>query len=289
MSHPHAYDHCVTNDAQALMADPALAAQLLALAEVHQDGWCRAEEVERLGDGSLAGKANRWTSRLEALVRDHPNVHLLTDGMDGYPQNLRSVEGRPALLFVDGAILSGDARALAVVGSRQANEDAISTASGLASALARAGYTVVSGLARGIDTAAHKGALAAGGRTIAVVGTGIDEVFPAENGGLVDRIRQSGALVSQFPPGHGPTKTTFPARNAVIAGLSLGSLIVTASERSGTRIEIDRTLAQGRPVFLWEPYLGDQAWARRLAERPLVHMVASVYEIEPVLGATPME
>lgn len=272
------------------MTDPALAtaARLLALAESHQDGWRRAEELERSGDGPSAGEVDRWTSRLEALCRDHPDVHVLTNTMDGYPENLRSVKGRPALLFVDGAILPGDARALAVVGSRQAHEGAISTASGLAATLARAGYTIVSGLARGVDTAAHKGALAAGGRTVAVVGTGIDEVFPPENGGLVDRIRRSGALVSQFPPGHGPTKTTFPARNAVIAGLSLGSLVVTANERSGTRIEIDRTLAQGRPVFLWEPYLGDQAWARRLAERPLVHMVASVHDIEPVLGGTPM-
>lgn len=192
------------------------------------------------------------------------------------------------MLFVDGAITPADTRSVAVVGSREADSGAINTAAALASDLAEAGFTVVSGLARGVDTAGHKGALASGGRTLAVVGTGIDEVFPPENRGLVGRIRRSGAVVSQFPPGHGPTKTTFPARNAVIAGLALGSLVVTASERSGTRIEMDRTLELGRPVFLWEPRLGGQVWAQRLAERPLVHMVASAADIERLLAGTPL-
>lgn len=275
-----------------MLTDPTLElpARLLALGESRQDGWCPVEDTARptdLGSGHVALAAERWATRLEGLLAERPGLRVMVDGADGYPANLRAVEGRPALLFVEGAILPGDDRALAVVGSRQAEEAAIAAASYIASELAHLGYTVVSGLARGVDTAAHKGALAGGGRTIAVVGTGVNEVFPPENGNLLARIRASGALVSQFPPGHGPTKTTFPARNAVIAGLSLGSIVVTASERSGSRIEIDRTLAQGRPVFLWQPFLGHQAWARRLAERPLVHLVASVAEIERLLGGTP--
>lgn len=289
---PNVYNDLVINESQALMTGSALgqAARFLALAEGRLDGWCRAEEVAALAPKAVAEaeQVDRWVRRLEVLVHQHPEVHVLIDGTEGYPKNLGSVEGRPAVLFVDGLILPDDARALAVVGSRQADLTVIKAASGLASRLAHAGYTVVSGLARGVDTASHKGALAAGGRTIAVVGTGIDQMFPPENGGLVQRIRRSGAVVSQFPPGHGPTKTSFPARNSVIAGLSRGSIVVTANERSGTRIEIDRTLAQGRPVFLWQPFLGDQPWAWRLAEHPHVHMVTSVDDIEDVLTVTPM-
>ncbi len=276
-------------EAKVLMTDPDLevAAQLLALGQGRQDGWCRAEDVAVLGDGQLGDDAlavERWAWRLDALLRERPQVRVVVDGRNGYPHNLGSVQGRPALLFFEGTFADCDDRALAVVGSRQADEAAIGVTLQIAAELARRDYTVVSGLARGVDTAAHKGALEGGGRTIAVVGTGIDEVFPPENCGLVDRISQSGSLVSQFPPGHGPTKTTFPARNAVIAGLSLGSVVVTASERSGTRIEIDRTLAQGRPVFLWEPLLGDQGWARRMASTALVHRVGSVDEIDTIVG-----
>jgi len=282
----------MTSETQALITDPAveLAARLLALGENRQDGWCRAEDISLLSEpsnGLAPPEIKRWERRLDTLLGERPDLRAVLDGGNGYPANLRRVEGRPALLFVDGAILERDDRALAVVGSRQAEDVAICAAFDIASGLAVAGFTIVSGLARGVDTAAHKGALAAGGRTIAVVGTGIAKVFPPENGGLVDRIRRRGAVVSQFPPGHGPTKTTFPARNGVIAGLSLGSVVVTASERSGTRIEIDRTLAQNRPVFLWAPYLNEQAWARRLAESPLVHLVASVEEIERLISTTP--
>lgn len=292
MSHPRAYDHGVASEAQASMTDHALdlAARVMALGEARQDGWCRAEDVIHSGDRSLEESdhsVSRWARRLDDLLRERPEVRVVTDGTDAYPPNLRPFSGRPALLFVDGLITDGDDRALAVVGSRRADDAAVAETWQLAGELARRGYTVVSGLARGVDTAAHKGALDAGGRTIAVVGTGIDEVFPPENGGLVDRIRRSGALVSQFPPGHGPTKTTFPARNAVIAGLSLGSVVVTASERSGTRIEIDRTLAQGRPVFLWEPFLAHEAWARRLAATSLVHLVSSVEQIDSIVGGEP--
>ncbi len=273
-----------------MLTDPDLgmAARILAMAETRKDGWARAEDLDRLTvtDSLFADPAvERWALRLGSLLHDRPAVQVVVDGTEGYPNNLRTVAGRPALLFLDGMKLPEDDRALAVVGSRQATDEAIAVTSMVAGELVRRHYTVVSGLARGIDTAAHKGALAAGGRTIAVVGTGIDEVFPPENGGFIESVRSAGLLVSQFPPGYGPTKTTFPARNAVIAGMSLASLVVTASERSGTRIEIDRSLAQGRPVFLWEPLLGAQPWAQELASDPLVHLIRSADEVDEVLQA----
>jgi len=267
--------------------DLKVAAWLLALGEGRQDGWCRAEDARVRQDDDLVGgpeTVERWVARLDTLLSHRPDMQIVVDGAKSYPPNLTPVEGRPALLFVDGTIGRADNRAVAVVGSRKADGAALDATSEIAAELGVRGYTVVSGLARGVDTAAHKGAIAGGGRTIAVVGTGIDEVFPPENGGLLSRIRRSGALVSQFPPGHGPTKTTFPARNAVIAGLSLGSVVVTANERSGTRIEIDRTLAQGRPVLLWAPFLAREAWARRFVANPLVHLVETVDEIDSIVG-----
>jgi len=267
--------------------DVEVAARILAVAQRRQDGWCPAEDLPMLLDGDLVGATldfAPWARRLDELLRRRPAVTVAVDGGATYPRNLRYITGRPALLFLDATMQPDDDRAVAVVGSRRADDGAIEATTAIAMELVERNYTVVSGLARGIDTAAHKGALAAGGRTIAVVGTGIDEVFPPENGGFIDRIRAAGVIISQFPPGHGPTKTTFPARNAVIAGLSLGSLVVTASERSGTRIEIDRSLAQGRPVFLWEPLLGSQRWAQTLAAHDLVHLISSLDELDQVLG-----
>ena len=116
------------------------------------------------------------------------------------------------------------------------------------------------------------------------MGTGTGVIFPPENAALSDRIRNHGALISQFPPGFGPTRASFPARNAVIAGMSLGSLIITANERSGTRIEIDPPLAQGRPVLLWRGLLESERWAHQLALDPLVRFVDSVEEIIGAVG-----
>jgi DNA processing protein len=194
------------------------------------------------------------------------------------------VDGRPALLFVDGDLRAENEHAVAIVGSRTADNEALRVAASLAKSLSERGITIVSGLARGIDTAAHQGAIEGQGRTLAVMGTGIDRLFPPENTSLAEAIRVRGALLSQFPPAYGPTKTTFPARNAVIAGLSKVSVIVAASERSGTRIEIDNSIAQGRPVLLWKPLLASQHWARELAREPLVDFIESAIEIEEMLG-----
>ncbi len=258
------------------------AAALLTESAHLSDGWIAADVPRALiqvDPNSIA----TWTAKLQILVDQNPDLEILLAGSDRYPQNLRTVKSRPALLFVEGHLRGADDRAVAIVGSRGADSTALDTARSLAHDLASRGTTIVSGLARGVDSAAHKGALEARGRTLAVMGTGIGRVFPAENAELSESIRRHGALISQFPPGYGPTKTTFPARNAVIAGLSRASVIVVAGERSGTRIEINQSLVQGRPVLLWGPLLGAQHWAKTLAGEPLVEFVESASEIEESL------
>ncbi len=232
------------------------------------------DRLRRSADTTLAYK---WITRFMRL--GDSSVRIVTTAMSEYPSNLRAIDRRPEVLYLAGDITSADAQAVAVVGTRQASGHATAAARSLSAELAQAGYTIISGLARGIDAASHEGALEAHGRTIAVLGTGIDVVFPEENVHIAARARSHGALVSQFPPGSPPAKDTFPARNATISGLALGSVIIDAEERSGTRIEANFSLAQGRPVFLWEPVIGRRAWARDFSVTPDVHFVGSANEI----------
>ena len=202
---------------------------------------------------------------------------------DDYPENLRGVHDRPPLVFVAGSYLASDARAVAVIGSRVAGEPGRRAAGVLAEHLVGAGYTVVSGLARGIDHAAHTRALAAGGRTIAVIGTGLRHSYPPEHAELQRRIAAAGAVVSQFWPDSPPTRHSFPLRNAVMSGLSQATVIVEATHTSGARIQARRALAHGRPVFLRRTLL-EQAWARELAARPGTYVVTSPGEITEALS-----
>lgn len=217
------------------------------------------------------------------VAQDPPASAVDVESSD-YPERLRDLDGRPALLFIHGCIPESDRSPVAIVGSRKATAAGRKAATEIARQLGESGSVVVSGLAEGIDTAAHEGVLKAGGKTVAVMGTGLGRVFPAANEGLARRISRSGALVTQFPPDYGPTKTTFPARNALIAGLSDVSLLVEMSESSGTRIEANCAIAQGKQVLLWEPLLGDKAWAQEFAEQPLVRFVSSSTEVVELAG-----
>ena len=165
-----------------------------------------------------------------------------------YPALLASISSPPEL-DVRGTLEPGDALAIAIVGSRQATAYGVEVAETLAADLAARGVTIVSGLARGIDTAAHRGALAAGGRTLAVLGHGIAHVYPPENRGLAEAIVEHGALLSQFPPTIGPLAYHFPARNRTLAGLALGVVVVEAAERSGALITAGLAGDLGREVF----------------------------------------
>ncbi|GAC1658158.1 MAG: hypothetical protein NVS4B3_25320 [Gemmatimonadaceae bacterium] len=180
-----------------------------------------------------------------------------------YPRNLRVAGNRPPLLFVVGCWREDvDGRAVAVVGARNASPIGLRRAARVARDLVRGGYTVVSGLARGVDAAAHIAALDAGGRTAAVMGTGIERRYPAANRVLADRIVASGgALLSRFLPQQPPTVWTFPHRNVVTAGLSLAIVIVEAGAISGTRRMAYDALRQGRAVFLLRSLVRSQTWA----------------------------
>jgi DNA processing protein len=173
---------------------------------------------------------------------------LLTSRDEAYPALLAAMSSPPTL-HVRGTLLAADNLAMAIVGSRRASPYGVEVAERLAADLAARGVTIVSGLARGIDTAAHRGALAAGGRTIAVLGHGIDLCYPPENRGLADEIEAHGALVSQFFPRMRPLRENFPVRNRTIAGLALGVVVVEAAERSGALITAGAAGDFGREVF----------------------------------------
>jgi len=175
--------------------------------------------------------------------------HLVTCLDPTYPRRLRHIHDPPPLLFVRGDLRPEDELAVAVIGSRAASPYGLRMARELAEGLARCGVTVVSGLARGTDAAAHAAALRAGGRTIAVLGSGIDVVYPSEHRALANAIAGRGAVLSELPMGTPPDAENFPSRNRIISGSALGTVVVEAAERSGSLITASLALEQGRDVF----------------------------------------
>ncbi len=178
------------------------------------------------------------------------HIQALTLLDEAYPANLRLIADPPPVLFVRGEICPSDERAVAVVGTRRATAYGHSVTQRLASDLAAAGVTVVSGLAKGVDTVAHRATIDAGGRTLAVLGNGLDQVYPPQNAKLAERVSGAGALVSEFPPGTPPDAVNFPRRNRIISGLSRATLIVEAPAHSGALITADFALEQGRDVLV---------------------------------------
>ncbi len=184
----------------------------------------------------------------ERLVKH--DVTVLTEEDPDYPERLRVTAGAPALIFVRGAFTAADDLAVAIVGTRRMTSYGREVTHRLATGLAAVGVTVVSGLAKGVDGIAHKAALDAGGRTLAVLAHGLDTVYPREHGALAARITaDGGALVTEYPPGTRPDATNFPARNRIISGLALGVVVVEADQKSGAMITADFAAEQGREVF----------------------------------------
>ena len=216
-------------------------------------------------------------------VQEAVGVSVLTVLDNEYPQNLRAIYNQPPVLFVKGGLLPHDERSVAVVGTRSASPEGLRQAHRLAFRLANRDVTVLSGLARGIDTAAHRGALAAGGRTIAVMGTGIDRVYPPENANLARRIADRGALVTQFWPGTPPLAHNFPMRNIVMSGLSLGTAVIEASATSGAKMQARLALDHGKRVFLVESLVLSQPWAQRCAREPGATVVKNVDDIIDII------
>jgi DNA processing protein len=193
---------------------------------------------------------DRWADvKAKIASLDAMGGRLVTWQDESYPESLRHIYDPPLFLFVRGTLEERDALAVAIVGSRASSPYGRQITAAISDRLARAGLTIVSGLARGIDAAAHAAALAAGGRTIAVLGCGIDLVYPSEHHQLQMRIVKNGAVVSEFPPGTPPDGENFPSRNRIISGLSLGTVVVEATEKSGSLITAEHALEQGREVF----------------------------------------
>ena len=176
-------------------------------------------------------------------------LKILTQDNKDYPENLKNIYDPPIVLYVKGEINPIDKLSIAIVGSRRSSFYGLEQAKQFAKGLSALGFTVVSGLARGIDTQAHKGALLGGGRTIAVIGSGFKYMYPPENKELAEDIAKKGAVISEFPIETEPIRQNFPRRNRVISGLSLGVMVVEAGQNSGALITADFALEQGREVF----------------------------------------
>ncbi len=209
---------------------------------------------------SVPGLHPETVERLIALRRDRSapgqlasleakGVRLLSFEDAEYPCNLREIPDPPPLLFLRGRILPGDERSIAVIGSRRASSYGISACHRLVRELVDQGFSIVSGMAKGVDAAAHWAAMEREGRTLAVLGTGVDVVYPKANRKVFESVPDHGALLTEFLPGTEPFAKNFPKRNRIISGMALGVLVVEAAERSGTMITVRTALEQGREVF----------------------------------------
>jgi DNA processing protein len=240
-----------------------------------------AQVIEELRQQVTQDEVDHNVAQIGTWTSD--GLHLVTVLDDDYPLNLREVYNRPPFLFLRGQLQVEDNRSLAVVGTRTPTAQGLEQARQLAGDLAGRGVTVLSGLARGIDSAAHEGALAAGGRTVAVFGTGINRIYPPENAPLAARILRHGAHVSQFWPNAPPTKFSFPMRNVVSSGMALGTVVVEAHGKSGARMQARLCLEHGKRLFLVRSLVLHEEWAQRYAERPGTIVVESVDDVVAVL------
>ena len=239
--------------------------------------WLDRATVEALGSSVTEALVDRYVELIDEQAQQ--GVRLVTVLDDGYPENLRHIFNRPPFLFVRGSLEPADDRAFAIVGTRSASEDGLHQARRLAAEFAKREITVVSGLARGIDGAAHEAAMGAGGRTIAVFGTGIDRVYPPEHEDLARRVLEQGAHVSQFWPDTPPSRFTFPMRNVVTSGMALGTVVVEAHGRSGARLQARICLEHGKRLFLVRSLVPQEPWARKFAEHPATTVIDSVDDV----------
>jgi DNA processing protein len=253
---------------------PRLATVLLeagsssALLEGRTRGRGRDAEVTRsLRARVTADDVAQWEQVVRDTLRRTPGTRLLAVTDPDYPSNLKTVPSPPLVIFVRGDLAAADARAVAVIGSRQTEDRFLQCAAEVASKLAATGVTVVSGLAAGIDAAAHSGALRAGGRTLAAIATGVDRVYPAEHGPLAAAIAGAGALISRQWPDTPPTRRGFRRRNAVTSGLAVATVVVDAGPTSGARLGARLAFEQHRRVVLLDHLPRRHEWARRLASR----------------------
>lgn len=221
-------------------------------AQVFQASPNRLREVPGVGQKIISEiETAKTTSTVDEQIEicRKNEISLLTLAGPGYPTSLAEIFDPPSVLFCQGQILPADNISIAIVGARHATNYGLRVAGNLARGLSMAGITIVSGLARGIDAAAHRGALESGGRTIAVLGGGLLKLYPAEHAGLAKEIRQQGAVISEALPETSPKSGCFPRRNRIVSGMSLGVIVVEAGQHSGALISARLAMEQGREVF----------------------------------------
>ena len=211
--------------------------------------WCRVPGISEQLAFRIVDKLDLTYGEQVLDWSRQNNYAILTLLDDDYPPMLRELYDPPPFLFVKGNLVPADVKAVSIVGSRSATEYGRMTASRLAGELARQGITVVSGMAIGVDSSSHRGAMAAGGRTIAVLGSGIDVIYPPDNKNLYQEIAEHGAILSEFFPGVEPNAGHFPRRNRIIAGLARAVVVVEAGQKSGALLTADLALSQDKALF----------------------------------------
>lgn len=268
----------------------AEAARLLALCRLPGVDWSflareaqRPDGLRRLLDGQpteataqsrqfsrvlrATGAPDTAAMRRQITTWSAAGLRLVTVLDEDYPLNLRTIFNLPPFLFVIGGLEAEDAFGVAVVGTRTPTAAGVRRARRMAEALARTEVTVLSGLARGIDSAAHEACLDSGGRTIAVLGSGLLRIYPPENESLASRIARHGAVVSQFWPDAPPAHYNFPRRNVVTSGMSQGTVVIEASATSGAKMQARLALEHGKRVFLLSSLVREHEWAARYSRR----------------------
>lgn len=240
--------------------------------------WDRHMPARLFGDGADETESIRAQAVVDVERWRRAPYRFLTFLDPDYPPRLRDVHQMPPVLFSRGTLVDGDV-GVSVVGSRHPSAAGSRFAADVAGRLVDRGLTVISGLAAGIDTAAHRAALDAGGRTVAVVGTGITRCFPESNGALQEEIATQGLIISQFWPDAPPTKQSFPMRNATMSAYGYATVVVEAGENSGTRIQARFAVEHGRPVILSSAVATGTNWGRALIGAPGVQVAKDPAEV----------
>lgn len=243
---------------------------------------CTSMEGGLIRDPHLVEELARARRDVEAWSR--AGLRLLTVLDETYPARLLDIRESPPFLFAMGELRAHEV-GMSVVGSRKPSDRGRHAAESAARLLVDKGLTVIAGLAAGIDSAAHRTALSAGGRTVAVLGTGITQYYPVENRALQDEISNTGLVLSQFWPDAAPTKRSFPIRNATMSGYGMATIVIEASEFSGTRIQARLAVEHGRPVILTDRVVSSTQWGKDLADRPGVHIVSGLAELDSTIDA----
>lgn len=263
-------------------ATAVMGASSPAIQQVHMIGASTASAIVQFDDYAAVDKQLKRAAQVGAT--------LLTPWADTYPRLLRQIYDPPGMLWMRGSLTEADARAIAIVGTRRCTDYGRHQARRFARSLAKHGFTVVSGLAYGIDGAAHRGALEAGGRTIAVLGSGVDRIYPAKHTKLARDIIEQGAVLSEYPLGAKPDASNFPERNRIISGCTHGTLVVESHQTGGSLITSRMAVEQDREVFAVPNALGRDAGigTNRMIQRGHAKLVMNVEDILDELSVAPV-